>query len=307
MNKITQVTRRNIIDTIKIEKIHWNGRLEEAAFLSRLYDLKNLPSYDGRYANADGDIWQHRVNNYDWDDYWVFEDTRFDLLHCDDASFLNFLCEMLHPVVRADLTEVSKLNQQFNEFLKEDNFELAERTQISGRPVFVGRQRLLGKGTIEAKKKQIEDYLSDEYVTKQITLMETSIENSPDVAIGIAKELIETICHTILEERSIESDKAWDLPQLLKHTTKQLQLTPEGIPDTIKAAQSIKSILGSLTTVVHGLSELRNQYGSGHGKKAKFKGLTARHAKLAVGASSTLAIFLLETHKYRTNQQRFHL
>jgi hypothetical protein len=49
-----------------------------------------------------------------------------------------------------------------------------------------------------------------------------------------------------------------------------------------------------LTTVVQGIGELRNQYGSGHGKKASFKGLTARHAKLSVGAASTLAIFLLE-------------
>jgi hypothetical protein len=54
-----------------------------------------------------------------------------------------------------------------------------------------------------------------------------------------------------------------------------------------------------LTTVVQGIGELRNQYGSGHGKKASFKGLTARHAKLSVGAASTLAIFLLETHKFR--------
>jgi len=87
--------------------------------------------------------------------------------------------------------------------------------------------------------------------------------------------------------------------QLLKQTTKQLNLTPEGIPDEAKASKSIKSILGSLTTVVQGIGELRNQYGSGHGKKASFKGLTARHAKLSVGAASTLAIFLLETHKHR--------
>ena len=55
-----------------------------------------------------------------------------------------------------------------------------------------------------------------------------------------------------------------------------------------KASKTIKSILGSLTTVVQGLSELRNQYGSGHGKKISFRGLTSRHAKLSVGAASNL-------------------
>ncbi len=300
MNKISNITRRDIFDTLNVEKISWNGRLEESDFLSRLYDLSKMPSQDSRFSDAGGDIWQHRVNNYDWDDNWIFSDDRFNLMHCDDASFLQFLCEMLHPIVRSDTTEVSRLHQMFNEYLGMDNFELVEKTRISNRPIFIGRYKLLGKATIQKSKKEIADFLSDEYVVKQINIMETAIENSPELAIGTAKELIETICHTILTERKIEVDKSWDLLQLLKQTTKQLKLTPEGIPDEAKASKTIKSILGSLTTVVQGIGELRNQYGSGHGKRATFKGLTSRHAKLSVGAASTLAIFLLETHKART-------
>lgn len=299
MNKISNITRRDIFDTITVENISWNGRLEETDFLSRLYDLSKIPSTDSRYKDANGDIWQHRVNNYDWDDNWIFSDDRFNLQHCDDASFLLFLCEMLHPIVRRDTTEVSRLHQMFNEYLAKDNFEIVEKTRISDRPIFTGRYKLLGSSNIQKSKKEITKFLSDEYVIKQINIMESSIENSPELAIGTAKELIETICHTILIERKIEIDKNWDLLQLLKQTTKQLNLTPEGIPDEAKASKTIKSILGSLTTVVQGIGELRNQYGSGHGKKATFRGLTSRHAKLSVGAASTLAIFLLETHKAR--------
>jgi hypothetical protein len=299
MNKISNITRRDIFDTLTVEGISWNGRLEETDFLSRLYDLSKMPSTDGRYKNASGDIWQHRVNNNDWDDNWIFTDSRFNLQHCDDATLLQFLCEMLHPIVRNDTTQVSRMHQMFNEFLVKDNFEIVEKTRISDRPVFIGRYKLLGKASIQKSKKEITNFLSDEYVIKQINIMEGSIENSPELAIGTAKELIETICYTILTERKIETDKNWDLLQLLKQTTKQLNLTPEGIPDEAKASKTIKSILGSLTTVVQGIGELRNQYGSGHGKKATFKGLTSRHAKLAVGAASTLAIFLLETHKTR--------
>ena len=299
MNKISNITRRDIFDTMTVEGISWNGRLEETEFLSRLYDLSKMPSTDSRYKDAYGDIWQHRMNNYDWDDNWVFSDDRFNLMHCDDATYLQFICEMLHPIVRSDTTQVSKLHQLFNEYLSKDNFELVEKTRISDRPIFVGRHKILGKNTIGKSKKEIEDYLSDEYVVKQINIMESAIENSPELAIGTAKELIETICYTILTECKIETDKNWDLLQLLKQTTKQINLTPEGILDEAKASKTIKSILGSLTTVVQGIGELRNQYGSGHGKKASFKGLTARHAKLSVGAASTLAIFLLETHKHR--------
>jgi hypothetical protein len=54
-----------------------------------------------------------------------------------------------------------------------------------------------------------------------------------------------------------------------------------------------------LAKVINGINELRNSYGTGHGRDAKFIGLSQRHAKLATGAASTLAIFLLETHKLR--------
>jgi hypothetical protein len=96
--RISQVTRRDIVDAIVAEGINWSGRLEEPEFLSRLFDLSSLPSEDSRFKDAAGDIWQHRVNNLDWDSDWVFYDRRFNLLNADDDVFLGFLCEGLHPV-----------------------------------------------------------------------------------------------------------------------------------------------------------------------------------------------------------------
>jgi hypothetical protein len=34
-----------------------------------------LPSNDPRFNDAAGDIWQHRINNFDWDIDWVFYDS----------------------------------------------------------------------------------------------------------------------------------------------------------------------------------------------------------------------------------------
>lgn len=299
-NKITQLTRRNIFDYIQVEKFWWSGRLEETDFLSRMYDLEKLPSSDSRFINAVGDIWQHRINNpNDWDDNWVFNDSRFNLLNCDDSNFLNFLCEMIHPIVRIDSLEVNRLLQIFNENLKEDNYEIVEKTKISGKPIFVGRLKITGKESLINKGIDLKRMLNAEYVTQQINLMESSIENSPHISIGLAKELIETCCKSIFEERNTNYDKSWDLPKLMKETTKLLKLTPEDIPNEAKASSSIKQILGSLSSVVQGIGEIRNEYGSGHGKDGGFKGLQPRHAKLAVGASTTLAIYLLETHEIR--------
>lgn len=302
MNKISVVTRRDIANALAVERIYYYGRLPELDFLSRLYNLNELPSFDRRYKNAFADIHQHRINNNDWDDNWIFTDERINLYQCDDKDFLKFICEMIHPIVRNNQDEVVKLLQLFNSYLENDNFELIEEKRISNRPVYIGRNKFLGNSSIQKSKNEIINFLSEEYIIKQTSLMENSIEKSPELAIGTAKELVETICQTILEERSIPVDKNWDLIHLLKNTSKQINLTPEGIPDEVKASKTIKSILGSLTTVVQGISELRNQYGSGHGKKATFKGLTSRHAKLAVGAATTLVIFLYETHKVKANK-----
>ncbi len=137
---ISEVTRRDIIDYITASGNSWSGRLEEQAFLGRLYDLEKLPSRDRRFPTASGDIWQHRINNYDWEDNWFFYDDRFNLLRSPDDEFLRFLCEVVHPVVRPDLNEVSSLVSEFNGRLVNDGWELFQKNQISGHPVFGARQ-----------------------------------------------------------------------------------------------------------------------------------------------------------------------
>ncbi|MGB4464495.1 MAG: hypothetical protein WBI96_07495 [Candidatus Hydrothermia bacterium] len=138
---ISEVTRRDIIDYIIAGGISWSGRLEEQVFLGQLYDLEKLPSKDSRFPTASGDIWQHRVNNpNDWSDDWVFYDDRFNLLRAPDNEFLRFLCETVHPVVRSDPDEVNNLVTEFNRLLLRDGWELFQKEQISGRPVFGARE-----------------------------------------------------------------------------------------------------------------------------------------------------------------------
>ena len=69
--------------------------------------------------------------------------------------------------------------------------------------------------------------------------------------------------------------------------------------DKARAADTIKRLLSNLATITQGIAELRNQYGTGHGRVRRSGGLTSRHAKLAVGAAATLAVFLVETHQVR--------
>ena len=114
--------------------------MQDDEFLARLYDLTKLPSHDRRYADAAGDIYQHCVNNSDWSSDWVFYDSRFNILHSDDAEFLRFLCETVHPVVRPDPEEGLTLVAAYNQALIEDGWELTVAKQISGRPVYGARK-----------------------------------------------------------------------------------------------------------------------------------------------------------------------
>lgn len=140
------------------------------------------------------------------------------------------------------------------------------------------------------------------HLHQQIERMVQAVDSDPRLAIGTAKELIETTCKTILTDRGKTLEGTWDVMELVKATRKELQLSPDDIPDQAKAADTIKRLLNNLATVVQGLAELRQPYGTGHGQQGRARGLRPRHARLAVGAAVTLSTFLLETHQARGEQ-----
>ena len=298
---VSEITRRNILDYLRAHKIDWAGRLSESGFLSRLYKLNELPSTDSRCENAGGDIGLHREHFIDWSDDWVYDDYRFDLMNCPDEEFLRFICEMIHPVVRSEKDEAEFLLEMFNANLVGDDWEIVATTFISKKPVYSARRRLTDIDHSISHVKEIAKGLNANYITQQITRMQTSINTDPELALGTAKELVETCCKTILTESGITYGKSVDLPKLMKLTLKELSLLPDNISEKTKGVDAIKRVLQSFSNVTQGLAELRSLYGTGHGKHGKSQAIEPRHAKLAVGAASTLAVFLFETYVKRSS------
>lgn len=163
-SKITEVTRQDIIDLLTFgyhdegtgEDIHcfWNGKLDEPVFLSRLYNLKSMPSTDGRYEDAYGDIHQHRVNNSDWENDWVFYDSRFSIKTVQDEEWLKFISESFHPSVRDERCDWKVILDKINSLLKIDGYELYENEHISGRPKFSPRKTNIKSITANTPKQQ---------------------------------------------------------------------------------------------------------------------------------------------------------
>jgi hypothetical protein len=81
-----------------------------------------------------------------------------------------------------------------------------------------------------------------EYISQQATRMEGSADTEPDLAIGTAKEFVESICKTILDEREEPNGKNDDLLALVRKTTKILQMTPDDIASAARAAETIKRV-----------------------------------------------------------------
>ena len=135
-----------------------------------------------------------------------------------------------------------------------------------------------------------------DYLLQQIKRMEEAVESDPALAIGTAKELIETCCKTILEERGEPFAKDPDMPELTKAAFKQLKMTRDDVLDATQGAEAIKRVLSNLGSICNELNKLRNLYGTGHGKTADTSGLEPRHAKLAVGSAAALVRFLFDSH-----------
>ncbi len=130
-NNISEVTRRDIVDALLLDKDPFYGRLDLIAFLRRVWPLQTMPSADDRFNNAEGDIWQHMVNNSDWSmDELLY--SKLHVLDMPDEMFAKFLEACVHPLVSSDPEKIDRLIALFNEALANDGFLIRASGQISG-------------------------------------------------------------------------------------------------------------------------------------------------------------------------------
>lgn len=137
--------------------------------------------------------------------------------------------------------------------------------------------------------------ITNKYAKAEMDLMVSQIKTNPTEAIGKAKETVECCCKTILDKVGLSYNPKEDVGPLTNRVLTYMKLTPEDISDAATGAKKMKAFLGQLRGVVQSIAELRNIYGSGHGKPENFRGLEERHARLAVSASLTLVNFLWDS------------
>lgn len=134
--KITEFTRTDIVDALLLDKEHpFHGSLDIISFLKRIWPLESMPSQDGRFKNAEGDIWQHIVNNYDYDEATLLY-RRLSINEVPDKQFIRFLETCMSPIVARDPNRIEALAELFNSHLTHDGFAAKKSGKISGRTIY---------------------------------------------------------------------------------------------------------------------------------------------------------------------------
>jgi AbiJ-like protein/TIR domain-containing protein len=134
-NRITDLTRRDIVDALLMDQPEFHGRLDLISFLKRVWPLQQMPSEDHRFKNAEGDIWQHIVNNSDWNESELLY-RRLGICEIPDGQFVKFVEAAVHPLVLPEPKDIANRVAMLNDSLKNDGFVLRSTSKLSGRPIY---------------------------------------------------------------------------------------------------------------------------------------------------------------------------
>lgn len=117
-----------------------------------------------------------------------------------------------------------------------------------------------------------------------------SVEQDPPAAITAACAIIESFCRVYLQQAGITPPGDQTAKNLWKLVADQSGMAP-----SLASDEGMKRIYSGFFAIVDGVSLLRNQDSSAHGREARPYIVLPRHARLAVHAAHTLVSFGLET------------
>jgi hypothetical protein len=303
-NQITPQIRSDLIDWLDSESLHWSGLLDEDDFLARLYDLRALPSTDTRrsqYPTAAEDIHQHRVRNADWDADWVFQDPRFNLRHCPDEAFLNFLELTVQPSVRRDPQVAKRMVGAFNGALRPLGLEIAESRRV-GESVHYSTRRVGGHHSPLQVAVVTPDLRDSGVLAEQLQRLQRDLDADPAAAIAHCKELLESQCKLILDGAGVPFRDRDDLPALYAATSRALAIHHEAVVGDTRASEAVRGAMRSLQSLVQNVAEARNSMGTGHGRKVRSPA-GRRHARLVFNATVAISEFLADSWSSRADAE----
>lgn len=123
--KINEKTKRELLKSLfkEDDPIDYDQDPENLiSFLGEIIDLENEESTDSRFKDAAGDVWQHMVNNRDWELDYVFTQ-RFDFVG-EDENFIKLIETVVSPRYRTNNDDIIKYVLLINSYLQKEELQL---------------------------------------------------------------------------------------------------------------------------------------------------------------------------------------
>lgn len=258
-------TKQFIVDELKTRQTILWGKGNEADFVGKLVNMSQLPSNDQRFDDMNGDYWQHRENNLDWEDSWLLSDERVNLLG-DDNLFLKFICELLHPSVR-EADEATELKLMINYYLKKDGMQIVEDEEYYEPGLSTYKVAEINPSQIEKSFKTTDEFVHEAYEKIDKRIQEEDYSGAITSARTLLEDSLEDIYYQITSDNINAGD---DLQTAYKKVQQLLKLDYD-----YRANDAKTQLLRSFVTITNSLAALSNSSGDRHATKQVVKRHTA--------------------------------
>jgi hypothetical protein len=271
-------------------------------FLNSIFDLSSLPSHDSRYKDMAGDLFQHRENNNDWDEDWVFSDPRINLLRCADEKYLQFICEIFHPRTRgmrisSRASEDKKEHwRRIPEIIAEINkaispyYKIVEKDKLGEGFIytFIDSEKVSSKVAATAVEKIDAIYIREMYNRAYKDVKEGNL----DTALTHARTMVEEVLIYILEQNGKVVPKDGDIRKRYNEVKEIYSMH-----QTAEMDKRINALLGGLEKIITAVTEMRNSVSDSHGAGSERIIIKDYHAALLVNSAMAFADFILSVHR----------
>lgn len=138
MAVLSKKIKREVYNTI-VNTPSFLGKYNEydgvLTYLSKIWELKDMPSEDSRFKNAYDDTYQHIVNNDDWTYDYLFTE-RLNLIDGDESKFILFLETTVNPTVRQNKEEIILFVSKINSIIQSSGYKLILADYFEELPVY---------------------------------------------------------------------------------------------------------------------------------------------------------------------------
>ncbi|RYZ82280.1 MAG: hypothetical protein EOP04_22350 [Proteobacteria bacterium] len=187
--------------------------------------------------------------------------------------------------------DLEKTSSMFNQYLRFDGYQI-QSGETQSRVISIAAQTV--DFTIDDHNISI---VTSDYINIQIDKCRQKLGNSDyDGAITNARSLVEVVLLDIVFKLTNE-DKEYDgdLIKLYRQVQKLLNLTP----DNPNLDSTLKQVLSGLTSVVTGLSGMRNKLSDAHATRYR---ASKHHALLAINSAKTLCDFIYDSMDFQKKE-----